>query len=388
MAKVIKREPFTIQLNYATGETTQDITLGVDAGSKVIGISASTKKEELYSAEVHLRNDITDLLSTRCEFRKARRNRTTKYRAPRFSNRVHSKNKGWLAPSIDQKINTHLQVIANVHKILPINKIIIETASFDIQKIQNPEIQGKEYQQGDQLGFWNVREYVLWRDNHECQYCHGKIKDAILNVHHIESRKIGGDAPNNLITLCNTCHRKHHRGEIMVKIKRGQSFRDAAFMGIMRWTVYNRLKKIYHNVNITYGYITKNTRIISGLDKSHRIDALCITGHSTAKLADIWYFQKAVRRHNRQIHKATVNKGGYRKLNQSSKYVFGYQLFDKVLCNGEVGFIFGRRSRGSFDVRKLDGTKISAGISYKKLTLLEKRKTISTERRHATSPRI
>ena len=76
------------------------------------------------------------------------------------------------------------------------------------------------------------------------------------------------------------------------------------------------------------------------------------------------------RQHNRQIHKCTINKGGKRKLNQTPKYVFGYKLFDKVLCLGQEGFIFGRRSRGYFDIRKLSGEKIHAGISYKKIKLL------------------
>lgn len=77
------------------------------------------------------------------------------------------------------------------------------------------------------------------------------------------------------------------------------------------------------------------------------------------------------RQHNRQIHKCTINKGGKRKLNQAPKYVFGYKLFDKVLCLGQEGFIFGRRSSGYFDIRKLNGEKIRAGISYKKIKLLE-----------------
>ena len=112
-----------------------------------------------------------------------------------------------------------------------------------MQKIKNPDIQGEEYQQGKQLGFWNVREYVLWRDGHACQHCHGKSKDHVLNVHHLESRKTGGDAPNNLITLCETCHKAFHRGKFELKIKRGKPLRDAAFMGIMRWAFYKRLKK-------------------------------------------------------------------------------------------------------------------------------------------------
>lgn len=383
-AKVVKRCPFTIQLTYECKNYTQPITLGVDAGSKHIGVSATTSAKELYASEVELRNDIVDLLSARRENRRARRNRKTRYRAPRFNNRVHSKNKGWLAPSIECKINTHFKVVEDVSKILPITKIIVETASFDIQKIKNPDIQDSEYQEGEQFNFWNTREYVLFRDNHTCQCCKGKSKDKILNVHHIESRKTGGNAPNNLITLCKTCHDKYHLGLIQLpkNIKRGMIFKDAAFMGIMRWSFYNRLKELYPGmVFMTFGYITKNTRVKNNLPKTHYVDARCITGNATAKPLGYYFYQKKVRNHNRQIHKNTILKGGYRKNNQAPKEVFGFQLFDKVKIKGEEAFIFGRRSSGSFDVRRLDGTKISAGVSYKKLKLLEKRKTILTERR-------
>jgi len=380
-AKVVRREPFTIQLNYATGEAMQPIVLGVDAGSKVIGLSASTEDEELYAAEVHLRNDIVELLAARLQSRKVRRSRTTRYRKMRLLNRVRSKHKGWIAPSVKQKIDTHLRVIADVHRILPVSKIIIETASFDIQKIKNPEIAGFEYQQGEQKGFWNVREYVLWRDGHKCAHCHGKSGDNILNVHHIESRKTGGDAPNNLVTLCNTCHNKYHSGQIKLSIKRGKSFRDAAFMGIMRNTTLACLRMHYLNVEESYGYLTKSSRIEHGLAKEHRIDALCISGHPGAALSDVWYRQKAVRTRNRRIHKATINRGGTRKLNQAPKYVFGFQLFDKVrMLDGRIGFVFGRRSSGAFDVRTLSGLKLSGCVRYKNLTLLQKRKTICVER--------
>ncbi|GHU58239.1 hypothetical protein AGMMS49975_24700 [Clostridia bacterium] len=252
------------------------------------------------------------------------------------------KHRGWLAPSIKNKIHRHLKTIKDIHKILPVSKIIIETAAFDIQKIKNPDISGTEYQQGEQLNFWNVREYVLFRDDHKC---HGKknCTGTILNVHHIESRKTGGNAPNNLITLCKDCHNAYHDGRLKLDIRRGQSFRDEAFMGIMRWAVYNQLKEIYPNVSMTYGYITKNTRIRNGLENTRCIDARCITGHPMVKSLGYYYNQKAVRRHNRQIHKATINRGGYRKLNQAPKYVFGFQLFDKVLLGDSYGFIFGRR---------------------------------------------
>jgi HNH endonuclease. len=213
-AEVVKRCPFTIRLLYEASNITQDIVLGVDAGSKHIGLSATTKDSVLYEADVELRNDIVNNISVRRQNRRTRRNRKTRYRKPRFNNRVSAKKKGWLAPSIKQKVETHLMVIDRVYQILPVSKLIVETASFDIQKIKNPTINGTEYQQGEQLNFWNVREYVLFRDNHICQCCKGRSKDRILNVHHIESRHTGGDAPNNLITLCETCHKGYHNGTV------------------------------------------------------------------------------------------------------------------------------------------------------------------------------
>ena len=380
-AVVKRRTPFTIQLTQATGETVQPVTLGVKAGSKEIGLSASTDKAELYASSVLLRTDVVDLLSTRRELRRARRHRKTRYRAPRFDNRVHSKNKGWLAPSIENKINTHLSRVAAVQKILPITKIVVETAAFDIQKIKNPDIEGTEYQQGDQLGFWNVREYVLFRDGHKCCHCHGKSKDPILNVHHLESRKTGGDAPNNLITLCETCHKAYHAGKIMLKQKRGQAFRDAAFMGVMRWTFFNRLKAQCSEIEVqnTYGYLTKNTRIRNGLAKTKTTDAYCIAGNLGAKRLGDYFFQKQTRKHNRQIHKMSILKGGVRKRQQAPYEVKGFRLFDKIRFGSREAFIFARRSSGYFDIRRLTGEKVSAAVSYRKLALLEKRKTFLTQ---------
>lgn len=381
-AKIRKRCPFTIQLLYESTAVTQPISLGVDAGSKHIGLSAATEKRELYAAEIELRSDITNLLSTRRQNRRSRRNRL-RYRPARFSNRIRSKQKGWLAPSVEQKIQCHLKAVSDVHKLLPVSKIVVETASFDIQKIKNSEIEGVEYQQGEQLGFWNVREYVLFRDNHTCQCCKGKSKDKILNVHHIESRKTGGDAPDNLITLCETCHEGYHKGRIKLpaSIKRGKSFRDAAFMGIMRWTFYSRLKQIYPDVSLTYGYITKHTRIENSLPKEHCTDARCISGYPKAEPLDCYYYQKKVRCHNRQIHKVNILKGGRKKKNQASYQVFGFRLFDKVKYAGRKCFIFARRVSGYFDLRLLSGEKIKASASYKKIQLLETKKSVLTERR-------
>ena len=385
LAHVVRRIPFTIQLDYDTTDFTQPITLGIDAGSKHVGVSATTTEKELYAADVELRNDIVDKLSTRREQRRTRRSRL-RHRKPRFDNRVSSKKNGCLAPSVENKVHTHMSVVKNVCKILPVSNIVVETASFDMQKIKRPDIQCEEYQQGEQLGFWNVREYVLWRDGHVCQHCHGKSKDTVLNVHHLESRKTGGDAPNNLITLCETCHKAYHRGKFELKIKRGKPLRDAAFMGIMRWAFYKRLKKEHPNVSMTFGYITKNTRITNNIPKEHYVDARCISGHPKAKPMGYYFYQKKVRCQNRQIHKANILKGGRKKLNQAPFLVRGFRLFDLVSYEGIPYYVFGRRVSGYFDIRKLDGTKANNGsVSYKKLKLINTQKTILTERRNSGS---
>ena len=390
-AHVVRRCPFTIRLDYETECETQPITLGVDAGSKTIGLSATTEKDVLFESEVMLRNDIVNLLSTRRELRSARRSRKTRHRKARFDNRRRQKR--WLAPSVRNKVDTHLSAVRKVHDILPVSRVVVETASFDIQRIKalssdKDAPQSKDYQQGDQLGFWNMREYVLFRDGHTCQCCKGKSKDPILNVHHIESRKTGGDAPNNLITLCNTCHKGYHAGKVKLPkaIRRGMSFRDAAFMGIMRWALYDELRTTHNDVSMTFGYITKNTRIRHGLPKEHRVDARCISGNPTATPPDEYFLQRKVRRHNRQLHKMTIGKGGKRKNNQAPKYVRGFQLFDKVRCGNAECFVFGRRMRGSFSVRLVDGTVVSSDVSCKRLSLLERRKTILVERRSAAPP--
>ena len=131
-AAVVRRTPFTIQLTIATGESKQPVSLGVDAGYKQVGLSASTEKAELYASEVELRQDITDLLSARRALRQSRRNRKTRYRAPRFDNRIRTKRKGWLAPSVENRINAHLSRIETVIRLLPVTKITVETASFDM----------------------------------------------------------------------------------------------------------------------------------------------------------------------------------------------------------------------------------------------------------------
>ncbi len=384
-ARVVKMVPFTIQLLYGSSGYKQAIALGVDAGTRQIGVSATTEQKVLFEAEVVPRSEIQEVLATRRQFRRARRRRKTRYRKVRFLNR--KKSDGWLAPSVQHKVEAHLKTIQLVHKILPVRHTTIEVAQFDIQKIRHPEIEGKAYQEGPRFGFWNVREYVLFRDNHCCQWCRGTSKDPILNVHHIESRKTGGDSPDNLITLCETCHDLIHRTHQEHKIERKRStFRDAAQMGIMRWRIYEQTKALFQSVHLTYGYFTKHTRISHHLEKSHLIDARCISTHPCAISDGTWYLIKCVRRNNRQLHKATIRKGGKRQRHTAPKYVHGFRLFDCVRYENAACFVFGRRSSGYFDLRTLNGTKIRASASCKKLTMVQKASALLVERRAAFPP--
>ena len=393
-AKVKRRTPFTIQMVVPTTHYTQEVIVSVDAGSKTIGISSGAKRNELLAEEVKPRNDVVDNLSTRREFRRARRNRKTRYRKPRFNNRVHSKHKGWLAPSVEVKIQEHVTAIKRICNLLPVKKVVVETAEFDLQLIKaveegKPVPQGEDYQKGEMLGQYNVRQYVLWRDGYTCQCCGAhstKKNDIKLHVHHLESRKTGGNSPGDLITLCENCHKKFHKGiitaEVLKKRKR-RSMRDAAFMGIMRKELLIRLRsELDIPVWETHGYITKYTREEKmHLPKSHINDALAIchgpagfndAGEFAIERATRVYTVKPVRHHNRQLHKATISKGGVRKANQAEKYVKGFRLFDKVLFEKKECFIWGRRASGSFLLKTLQGEKVKDGVGYNRLTLLER----------------
>ena len=374
-AHVVSRVPFVVQLDYDSTTYTQDVSLGIDAGSKHIGVSASSDKKEMLAAQVELRSDIVKLLSIRRELRRNRRNRKTRYRKARFDNR--KKKDGWLAPSVEQKIESHLKVIRLVHKLLPITKTTIEVAQFDAQKIKNPDIKGEDYQQGEQMGFWNVREYVLARDGHKCVHCKGKSKDPILNVHHLESRKTGGNSPSNLVTLCETCHKAYHRGEFDLKIKRGSSLRDAAVMNIMRWAIYERAKKEFGNVHLTYGYITKHTRIENCITKTHAADAFCISKNVHAMRLSSFFMCRCVPRHTRTLHVANPKKGGIRRSCIATHKIgkSRFQRYDMVRWKGMDCFIFGS-TNGRPILRYIEGIQVAnqPSVNIKTIKFLKRLK--------------
>ena len=304
-AKVVSRKPFTIQWVVPTRSYTQPVSLGLDPGYGTVGFSAVTEKRELVSGEVRLRTDVSKKLTERRMYRRSRRSRLW-YRPARFLNR--RKPKGWLPPSVQHKLDSHLRLVTWLKKLLPITKVVVEVANFDIQKIKNPNISGKQYQEGEQKGFWNIREYVLWRDNYKCQKCHGRSGDKVLQVHHIRGRKNGAtDRPEELITVCRTCHEKHHKGVDLIQVKKIKDFKAETFMSIVRWKLVDKLKELLSDVSVTFGYLTKGKRIELGLPKTHSNDAFVIAGGDKQTRVKPFYL-KQMRRNNRRLERLVKGK--------------------------------------------------------------------------------
>ena len=356
--KVTKRIPFTIQWIVPTRSYIQPITLGVDAGYLKIGLSAVSKGKELLSGEVQLRkgiskkNDVSEKLSERRMYRRNRRNKLW-YRKPRFDNRISSKKKGWLAPSIQHKLDSNIKAINKVREILPISDIVVEVASFDTQKIKNPDIKGKEYQDGEQKGFYNVKAYVRHRDNYTCQHCKGKSKDKILQVHHIRGRKEGAtDRPEELITVCRTCHKKHHNGTITITAKPIKTFKAETFMSTVRGKLLRQLNSsMPDSVSHTYGYITKYKREQLGLEKSHINDAFVIANGTEQKRCKPFTVTQT-RRNNRSIQ---TNRKGYKPSIRKQRYK--YQPNDMVRFNKKIYKVKGIFNYGTW-VRLSDNFNI------------------------------
>lgn len=203
--------PFAIQLTYATGETKQDCSIGVDTGSKHVGFAITSEDKVLFKGEVELRQDVKSNLDTRRIYRRDRRNRKTRYRKPRFSNRKRPEK--WLPPSLQNRLNHTFFWIDKLCCLVPNPKLHIEVGKFDTAKMINPNINGVDYQHGQAYGFFDERYFVFDRDNYTCQCC-GK-RGGNLNAHHLynfsEYKDLRYDVSNG-ITLCEKCHLINYSG--------------------------------------------------------------------------------------------------------------------------------------------------------------------------------
>ena len=347
-AVLVDRAMFLIRLTRPSASCRQETTMGVDLGSHHVGVSVTTDRRELLSSEVLLRDDISRRLLKRKEMRRGRRFRKTRYRAARFDNRTTSKKDGWLAPSVRHKVDSIVGICSRISTILPIDTVICEGGKFDAQAVMNPGINGKEYQQGSQLGFDNVKAYVRWRDGYSCQNCGARGANARLEVHHIRHRIDGGsDRPDNLVTLYHECHRKHHEEGMSLKVNVPSSMKDMSAMNIIRRYIINRLRNQFPSVRETWGYITARGRRTARVSKGHIEDAFVISGNIQAERVGYVHMWRQLPRHSRRLYEEVPHKGGNRKSKVAAKWIASkktgtvFRRFDRVKVNGSEGFIAG-----------------------------------------------
>lgn len=346
-AKVLRVTPFTIKLNYVTTTYTQPCVHGVDTGSNKIGSTVISNGEVLYTAEIKVRNDITKKMKRRLMYRRTRRNKL-RYRKPRFLNRGNSTKKGRISPTVRSKIDSHLKEIRFVKTILPITELRLETASFDVHLLRNPDV--IDYQKGNNYGYANVKAYVLHRDNYSCQHC--GVTKTQLQVHHLIYRSNGGsDLENNLITLCKDCHTDVHNNTIVLKIKGKKStLKHATQMNVIRSQLLKRLPEAVE----TFGYVTKEKRQELGLEKSHINDAIAIASDTNISKNDVIPLIKVSKcKGEYQLYKGVRSE----KKIPSGK-ICGFRRYDRVRYRGRNYFVCGRMSSGYCTLMGIDEVQL------------------------------
>ena len=387
-AKIVGYKPFIIQLLQATGETTQDVHLGVDTGAKHIGIAVTSGNKVLTKGEIELRDDIHKNMMVRHQARRDRRNRNTRYRKARFLNR--KRREGWLPPTVQSKLNATFMWIDRFYSLLPNPILHIEVGKFDIHKMINPDVVKEGYKNGQCAGYYDVRYFVFARDNYTCQVC--KKRNKILRTHHIVYKSKGGtDRADNLITVCTDCHtsENHKVGGIlynwMIKHKRVKQYKEATFMNIVRKRTFEK----YPNAIITYGSETSPYRKGLGLNKTHYNDAIAISKIENIKENPNEYFYiKQFRKKKRSLHESIPTRGRKKEKNTSAKRNVknvpsrnGWYMNDMVLFDNKIGWIYGFsggekgkecviRDINGENIRDSRRVKYNPNVSFSKLMLI------------------
>ena len=382
-AKVVRREPFTIRLFYEPEtDVVQECYCGVDTGSKHVGVAVVGNDKVLYQSQTELRNDIKKKMDRKRVFRRNRRNRKTRYRKCRFLNRRNSVKKDRLPPSVKHKVQAHIDEIEFCKKILPISDLILEVSQFDTALMKNPALINEKikhwgYQQGFNYGYSSRRSAILHRDNYTCQCC-GK-KNCRLEVHHIKFRRDGGtDDEENLITLCEDCHKGVHAGtvELNKKPKKSKNLKYATHMSVIR----SQLLKKYPDAIETFGFVTSENRHRLNLPKDHYIDACVIaSGGLEFKELDVIFYKRRVSKRDYQLTKGIR---GEQKLPTGK--ICGFRKFDKVEYLGNKYFIKGRMNSGFAILMDVFGNEVDFSYMPKglKTPKLSNCKRVSSRRNY------
>ncbi|NYT60511.1 RRXRR domain-containing protein [Alcaligenaceae bacterium] len=399
-ARVHHLVPFVVRLidRSVNDADFQPLRLKLDPGSKTTGLALVRDSEVVDAATgevardaavlslielVHRGRQISESLTARRNMRRRRRG-NLRYRAPRFLNRTQPK--GWLAPSLQHRVNTSMAWVERLQRWAPIAAFSCELVRFDMQALQNPEICGLQYQQGTLFGY-EVREYLLEKWGRKCCYC--DVQGVPLNIEHLLARARGGsNRITNLALACVPCNTqkgaqpienfvidKTRLARILAQTKR--PLRDAAAVNSTRWALANALKETGLPLELASGGRTKFNRSHLGIPKTHSLDAACVGDvnavHSWTKPTLVI---KCTGRGSYQRTRLTKH-GFARGYLMRSKRVQGFATGDfvraKVPSGKKVGTHQGRvavRASGSFNIQT--HSLVIQGISYRHCTVLQR----------------
>ena len=375
-AAVYRRYPFTLILKRTVEQPMlHPLRLKIDPGGKTTGLALvnDASGQVVWAAEMsHRGKQIKRALDKRRAARRSRRQRHTRYRAPRFQNRRPCM--GRLLPSLESRVRNVLTWVRRLMRLCPVTAISLELVRFDTQALQHPQIEGVEYQQGTLFGY-EVREYVLLKWNHQCAYCDGR--DVPLELDHVQPRAKGGsNRVSNLTLACTDCNQRKGHQDVRDFLK-GQPerlasllahlkapLRDAAAVNTTRWALHERLSALGLPVECGSGGLTKYNRVMRGLPKTHWLDAACL-GSSTPKELDVCGVVplKIIATGHGARQMCRMDKYGFpRTRPKQHKRVQGFQTGDLVRAvvtdGNRQGTSIGKvavRSRGSFNITTAQG---------------------------------
>lgn len=399
-ARVYRFMPFTIRLTDRLVEESvlQPVRLKLDPGSKTTGIALVREQDTPVTTQEssrtlivlklielqHRGQAIRDSLAQRKAFRRRRRG-NLRHRSARFNNRA--RHKGWLAPSLQHRVDTVMSWVRRIRCLAPVTALSQELVRFDTQIMQNPEISGVEYQQGDLAGY-EIREYLLEKWNRKCAYC--GASNTPLEIDHIHPRSRGGsDRVSNLTIACHTCNQKkgnmlleqfltkHPERMRRILTQAKVSLRDAAAVNSTRWALFQKLKDTGLDIETASGGRTKWNRHRLNIPKAHCFDALCVGDVDTVE-----NWQQPV------LTVKSTGRGSYQRTRLTKygfprgylprcKSAFGFQTGDMVLAvvntGKKAGTHIGRvaiRTSGSFNIQSTIG--LVQGIHHRFCKLLQR----------------
>jgi 5-methylcytosine-specific restriction endonuclease McrA/ribosomal protein L21E len=390
-ARVHRLMPFAIRLVDRTlsESVVQPVAIKLDPGSKTTGIAVVVEVDNnvrvLSLMELqHRGKQISEALTSRRNMRRRRRG-NLRYRPARFNNRT--KPKGWLAPSLQHRVDTTLSWVKRLRRLVPITRIVSELVRFDMQMLENPAIAGVGYQQGTLAGY-ELREFLLNKWNRTCVYCNAV--NIPLQIEHIVAKARGGsNRVSNLTIACAPCNQKKgalsvevflaKQPILLAKIKAQAKLplKDAAAVNSTRWALFNALKALGMPVSTGSGGKTKWNRLRLDIPKSHALDAACVGNVETLtgwEVPCLW-----IKATGRGAYSRTrLNKYGFpRGYLTREKRIKGFQTGDMVKAVLDTGVHTGTwvgrvavRASGSFNIQTAAGVR--QGISWKHCQVLQR----------------